>query len=127
MSVEAISTLSVHMPGTSDYREATAVHNLRAGATPRSGIARLRPELNEFITGLGRSLRPVSPGTVSPRQAEGGGRAAASPGRLTGRQPHRRGATRVLSARRARTLVRSSGTPSSRWAPGGPGGTGHRG
>ncbi len=27
MTVEATSTLSVHMPGTSGYREATAVYN----------------------------------------------------------------------------------------------------
>jgi hypothetical protein len=31
---------------------------LVVGDVPRSEIARLRPELNEFITGLARSLRP---------------------------------------------------------------------
>ena len=38
MSVEATSTLSVHMPGTSDYREATAVYNLFAPVQPDEAV-----------------------------------------------------------------------------------------
>jgi hypothetical protein len=38
MSVEATSTLSVHMPGTSGYREATAVYNLFAPVQPDEAV-----------------------------------------------------------------------------------------
>jgi FAD binding domain len=38
MSVEATSALSVHMPGTSDYREATAVYNLFAPVQPDEAV-----------------------------------------------------------------------------------------
>lgn len=60
MSVEATSTLSVHIPGTSDYREATAVYNLFALAVPadegqavamRRYLARARAALAPWDTG----------------------------------------------------------------------------
>ena len=38
MSAEATSTLSVHLPGTSDYREATAVYNLFAPVQPDEAV-----------------------------------------------------------------------------------------
>jgi hypothetical protein len=38
MSVEATSALSVHMPGTSDYREATTVYNLFAPVQPEEAV-----------------------------------------------------------------------------------------
>jgi FAD binding domain len=38
MSVEATSTLSVYMPGSSDYREATAVYNLFAPVQPDEAV-----------------------------------------------------------------------------------------
>jgi hypothetical protein len=38
MSVEATSTLSVHLPGTSGYREATAVYDLFAPVQPDEAV-----------------------------------------------------------------------------------------
>ena len=38
MAVEATSTLSVHMPGTPGYREATAVYNLSAPVQPDEAV-----------------------------------------------------------------------------------------